>query len=322
VGRFFLDLEGNLLRLRRELLDHSYTPGPHFNFTVYEPKERVVSAAPFRDRVVHHALCNVIEPLWERRFVYDTWANRIGKGTHRAMDRFQRFAQAYRYVLMCDVRKYFASIDHQVLKEKVRRVVRCKDTLWLAEKIIDHCSPPVPVSWYFVGDDLFTPLERGQGLPIGNLTSQLFANVYLDALDHYVKETLRAHGYVRYMDDFAVFGNDKTQLWSAREQIRRFLADDRLKIHERKSRVFRTDEGVEFLGFRIWPCRRRLKRQCVRRMARRLRWFKAQYQAGQMPASEIGQRIRCWVGHVRHGDTKMLVESVLNRVVFVRDRVA
>ena len=322
VARFFLDLEGNLLELHRELKDHAYLPGPYFNFMVHEPKARTISAAPFRDRVVHHALCNVIGPLWERRFVYDAWANRAGKGTHRAMDRFQRFAGRCRYVLKCDIQKYFASIDHGILKGKLRRLLRCRETLWLADLIIDKGCPPEAVSWYFPGDDLFTPHERRHGLPIGNLTSQLFANVYLDGLDHTVQETMRVKGYVRYMDDFAVFGDDKDRLWGVRQEIQGFLAGERLRMHDGKSRVYRTDEGIEFLGFRIWPSRRRLKRQNVRRMQGRIRWFQKQFELGELALEDIGQRIRCWIGHAAHGDTRRLVDSVLQRAVFSRGRVA
>jgi retron-type reverse transcriptase len=322
VGRFFLDLEGNLLALRRRLLDRSYRPGPYFNFVVWEPKERLISAAPFRDRVAHHALCRVIEPLCERRFIYDSWADRVGKGTHRAMDRYQGFARQNRYALKCDIRKFFAGIDHAILKAKLRRVIRCEETLWLTDTIIDAGAGQEPGASYFPGDDLFTPHERRRGLPIGSLTSQLFANIYLDGLDHFVKEVLRQRFYLRYMDDFVVLGDDKGALWEVRQEVARFLGEDRLKIHESKSRVFRTQDGIEFLGFRIWPHRRRLKRESVRRMQRRLRWFEKSFGSGAITLTEIGQRIRCWMGHAGHGDTKKLIEDMLDKAVFARVRVA
>ncbi len=322
VASFLTNLEEELTQLQRELETQCYTPGAYTTFKIWEPKERLISAAPFRDRVVHHALCNVIDPLFERRFIFDTWANRDGKGTHRAMNRFQAFARRHRYVLMCDIRKYFPSIDHEILKAKVRRVIRCKRTLWLVDAIIDGSNEQEPVRDYFPGDDLFTPGERRKGLPIGNLTSQFFANVYLDEFDHFVKETLRQKRYLRYVDDFAVFGDDKAALWELREVMAERLEQDRLRLHERKSRVWRTSDGVAFLGFRIWPRRRKIKRENVRRMQSRLRWFRKQFAAGRMEITEIGQRIRCWLAHAQHGDTQGLVKRLLYASPFVRDEAA
>ena len=322
VARFLANVEAELLHLQRELQSHRYQPGPYSTFDIYEPKQRMISAAPFRDRVVHHALCNVIAPLFECRFIYDTWANREGKGTHRAMDRFQRFARRHRYVLKCDIRKYFPSIDHEVLKAKLRGVIRCKETLWLADTIIDASNGQDPVFDYFPGDDLFTPTERRRGLPIGNLTSQFLANVYLDGLDHFVKEDLQAKCYLRYVDDFAVFGDDKAALWRVRQALAQRLEEDRLRMHRHKSRVYQTSDGVPFLGFRIWPDRRRIKRENVRRMQRRLRWFRKQFVAGRMDTTEIGQRIRCWLAHAQHGDTHRLVGQVLSASPFVRGKAA
>ncbi|MGQ9592834.1 MAG: reverse transcriptase domain-containing protein, partial [Planctomycetota bacterium] len=218
VARFLLNLEDELTRLQEELRSRTYRPGPYSTFRVYEPKERLISAAPFRDRVVHHALVRVIEPLFERRFVFDSWANRLGKGTHRALERFQGFSRRFRYVLKGDIRKYFPSIDHEILKAKIRRVIRCPGTLWLLDAIIDASNTQDPVVEYFPGDDILTPLERRKGLPIGNLTSQFFANVYLDDLDHFVKDGLGVKAYLRYVDDFAAFSDDKRELGLLRER--------------------------------------------------------------------------------------------------------
>ena len=318
VNRFLARLEENCWRLRLELLDKSYTPGPYNTFEITRPKRRMISAASFRDRVVHHALCRVIEPLFDRRFVYDSYANRKAKGTHAAMDRFQEFCRKYRYLLPCDVRKYFPSIDHEILKVKIRGAVRCKDTLWLSDTIIDHSNPQEPACWYFAGDDLFTPHERPRGLPVGNLTSQFFANVYLDRLDHYVKETLRCPGYVRYVDDFVLFADDKARLWDWRERILETLERERLKTHEERSRVRRTDEGVRFLGFRIWPGRRRLARQNARAMRRRLKWMRTAYARGRLSLEEIGPRVRAWLAHAAHGGTDSLVKEILSSARFAR----
>ena len=211
VARFVFDLERELLRLHEELASKTYRPGPYRTFTIYEGKTRQISAAPFRDRVVHHALTGVLEPIFERSFIFDSYACRKGKGTHAAVDRCQQFARRYRYVLKADVRKFFPSIDHADPQGPDRpqdQRPRCP----LAGRP-DHRpqQPQDPVLMWFPGDDLFTPTERRRGLPLGNQTSQFFANVYLDPLDHFVTDRLGL-SYVRYVDDFLVFADDKRRL--------------------------------------------------------------------------------------------------------------
>ena len=212
VAAFLARLENEVLRLERELLAGSWRPGRYVEIAVRDPKPRTVSAAPFRDRVVHHALCAAIDPVFERGFVFDSYANRRGKGTHRAVARYERFMSRFAAVLRCDIYRYFPAIDHAVLKTDVRRRIGCERTLELIDAIIDGSNPQEPVHRYYPGDDLFTPFERRRGLPIGNLTGQLFANVYLDGLDHFVKEVIRSPGYLRYVDDFALFHDDPAVL--------------------------------------------------------------------------------------------------------------
>lgn len=192
-------LAERLLELHDALASGEYRPGRYTHFVIHEPKRRRISAAPFRDRVVHHALCRVIEPVFEAQFIADSYANRVGKGTHRAVARYEHFRDRYRHVLRCDIYRYFPAIDHEILKRDLRRRIACAPTLRVIDAIIDGSNPQEPVNLYFPGDDLFSPLACRRGLPIGNLTSQLFANIYLDGLDHYVKEVLRAP-YLRYLD--------------------------------------------------------------------------------------------------------------------------
>ena len=199
---FLTNLEPEVLRLERELRAGTWRPGGYVSFEVRDPKRRLISAAPFRDRVVHHALHAVIAPLFERGFIDHTYANRVGKGTHRAVARYERLRDRHRWVLRGDVYRYFPAIDHEVLKADLRRRIACRRTLAVLDRIVDASNPQEPVHLYYPGDDLFTPYERRRGLPIGNLTSQLFANVYLDRFDHFVTEVLRAP-YVRYVDDCA-----------------------------------------------------------------------------------------------------------------------
>ncbi|MCB9289345.1 MAG: RNA-dependent DNA polymerase [Lewinellaceae bacterium] len=209
VARFNLRLEEELFALQRELQEKSYRPGPYRSFMIHDPKERMISAAPYRDRVVHHALCNITAPIFERTFIHDSYANRAGKGTHAAIIRYQHYARKYPYVLKCDIRKFFPSIDHELLKLELRWKITCPDTLWLMDLIIDNSNPQESHLAYFPGDTLFTPHERQRGLPIGNLTSQWWGNIYLNRFDHFIKETLQAPGYIRYVDDFVLFAREK-----------------------------------------------------------------------------------------------------------------
>ena len=210
VATFHFDLERQLNRLQDELRDKTYRPGPYRTFEIHEPKRRMISAAPYRDRVVHHALVNVLEPIYEKTFIADSYACRKGKGTHSAVQRGHEFARRYRYVLKADIQKFFPSLDHEICKELVARKIKDKQVIWLVAQIIDHSNPQEEVLNFFPGDDLFTPGERRRGIPIGNQTSQFFANVYLDPLDHFVKDRLGIKGYVRYVDDILVFSDDKS----------------------------------------------------------------------------------------------------------------
>jgi retron-type reverse transcriptase len=200
VLQFNYNLESELAKIKYELESKTYQPGRYKTFEICEPKRRLISAAPYRDRVVHHALCNIIVPIFEKTFISDSYANRLGFGTHRALYRFTNFARSNSYILQCDIKKYFPSINHEILKFLLRRKLKCQDTLWLLDTIIDSSNPQESVIDYFPGDDLLSPLQPNKGLPIGNLTSQFFANVYLNSLDHFVKEELLALSNIKRED--------------------------------------------------------------------------------------------------------------------------
>ncbi len=318
VLAFNYNLEQELARLKTELETKTYQPGAYHTFEIVEPKRRMISAAPYRDRVVHHALCNIIAPIFERTFIGDSYANRVGFGTHRALRRFTSFARSSRYILQCDIRKYFPSIDHEILKSLLRRKLKCKETLWLADTIIDNSNEQDPVLDHFPGDDLLTPLQRRRGLPIGNLTSQFFANIYLNGFDHFIKEHLKAAKYVRYVDDFALFSDDWEFLAEARVAIENYLAQLRLKIHPVKSQLFETRHGANFLGFRILPDRIRVRTENLRRARRRLRRMQRDYAQGKMREQEVSQSIQSWVAHLEHGDTWKLRQQIFATLVFSR----
>ena len=320
VIAFDLRQEEEIIALEGELRDGTYRPGGYRSFYIYEPKKRLISAAPFRDRVVHHAICNVVEPLFEKRFIFDSYSCRLGKGTHKALDRFTYYARRYPFVLKADIVQYFPSIDHEVLLHMLGRTLADKRLMKLVRLIVDSGKDVLRDEYemkYFPGDDLFAKL-RPRGLPIGNLTSQFLANVYLDRLDHFVKEDLCVRGYLRYCDDFVIFGDSREELVETRATIVGYLRSLRLRLHERKSVVYRTRAGVPFLGFLVYPDHRRLLRRSVTRARRRFRCLTDAYTAGEASVEDVRTRVMAWLGHVKHGDTWGLRKRLLNATRFRR----
>ena len=314
VAKFNVNLEKELFQLEEELQSRTYQPGPYHTFQISDPKPRMISAAPYRDRVVHHALCNIIAPILERSMIYDSYANRVGKGTHKAILRYQDFCRKNKYVLKCDIRKYFPSIDHKILKEALRRKITCPDTLWLIDAIIDNSNPQEPHLVYFPGDDLFGPAERRRGLPIGNLTSQLFGNFYLNAMDHLIKENLGCKYYIRYVDDFVIFHDDKPYLHKVKRQIELFLEKYRLILHPYKSKVFPVSTGIEFLGHRVFRDFRLLKKENVKRFKKRFQVMLSEYHAGTLDIPKANQRIQCWVAHASFSNTFRLRTKIFSEI--------
>ncbi|MCZ2207879.1 RNA-directed DNA polymerase, partial [Cylindrospermopsis raciborskii] len=312
-------LETELIRLQKQLTDKTYQPGDYRTFHLINPKSRLISAAPYRDRVVHHALCNVIVPIFERVFIADSYANRLGFGTHRALKKFTTFARNSNYVLQCDIKKYFPSIDHIILKELIRRKIKCSDTLWLVDTIINNSNKQETVIDYFPGDDLLTPVIRRKGLPIGNLTSQFFANIYLNSLDHFIKDKLKICKYVRYVDDFALFSDDRELLADARLAIEEYLANLRLKIHPIKSQLFATKIGASFLGFRIFPETIRVRNNNLHQARRRLKQLQTDYLQGRIESEKVNQSLKSWFAHLEHGDTWQLRQQIFTSLTWLRE---
>ena len=318
ILEFNHNLEGNLLNIQKELRNHTYQPGQYRTFRIYDPKPRLISAAPYRDRVVHHALCNIIIPPIEKRFIKDSYANRGGYGTHRALKRFIDFARNSKYILQCDIKKYFPSIDHEIIKAEIRRYLKCKDTLWLIDKIIDNSNEQELFIEVFPGDTLSTVLERRKGLPIGNLTSQFFCNLYLNKFDHFVKEQLKARKYLRYVDDFALLSDDWDYLVSAREEIEDYLTKLRLKLHPVKTQLVETKQGANFLGFRVLPEQVRVRNDNLRRSRLRLRQLQYDYRYGQISLEKLVQSLQSWEAHLMHGNTYRLRRDIFETWTFQR----
>ena len=317
MATFEFQVADQLLMLQEELESGTYRPGAYRHFEINEPKRRKISAAPFRDRVVHHALCNVIEPLFEARFHPHSYANRQGKGTHRAITQCQQYAQHYRYVLRLDIVKHFPSVDHQILRERLFRVVGDQKIRTLIEGILASGRGVLADEYtmvYFTGDTLLSA-SRDRGLPIGNLTSQFWSNCYLNELDWFVRRELGCQAYLRYVDDFALFGEDKRVLWEWKVRIIQFLARLRLTIHEREAQVAPVVCGIPWLGFVVYPTHRRVKRRNVIQFRQRLAHNIEDYYCGRISFGELDATVQGWINHVRYGDTFGLRQAILGDVV-------
>ncbi len=315
---FELLLADNLLQLKQELAQKTYQPGKYNSFYIHEAKRRLISAAPFRDRVVHHALCNITVPYLERLFIEDSYANRKGKGTHRALDRCTQFSRQYKYVLQCDIRQFFPSIDHSILSNILSNMLPDQSAMWLIERILKSGRGVLSEEYemvYFPGDDLFST-NRTRGLPIGNLTSQWWANCYLNPFDQFVKRELGCKAYLRYVDDFLLFSNYKYELFHWREKIIKRLAQLRLTLHEEQAYPKPVGEGIPFLGFIVFLDHRRLKARKGYAFRRKLRHL-----VKSAPSDQINSSVQGWINHVRYGNTFELRRSVLEEVGLLAEEV-
>ena len=297
VADFNFSLEKEIETLHGELLDKSYRHGKYRVFTIYDPKERNIAAAPFRDRVVHHAVHDIIEPILDETFIYHSYACRKNRGSHKAVDIAQEFLRLNAFCFHGDIKKYFFSIDHGILKGIINSRIEDKDLLWLINEIIDSAKQLA------AGEAQFTT----KGLPIGNLTSQFFANLYLNELDYFVKFDLKIKFYLRYMDDVMIFGNDKAGLIEVKAKIRGFLKERlRLDIQEAKSQIYKNKNGVKFLGFRLFKNHRRIASSNVRRFKKRLKNFGYLLENKLIDKNKICDSVRCWAAHSSYADTNGL----------------
>ncbi len=292
---FFFYLEKELHKLSEELASETYEPGPYTFFKIYDPKERLISVAPFRDRVVHHALVGTLEPYYEKCFIYDSYATRKEKGTHKAIKRAQQFLRRNRWYLKTDIDKYFASIDHEILLKIISEKIKDKTLLRLAGKIIRNGG------------------QDGKGLPIGNLTSQFFANVYLNPFDHFIKEELQIRHYIRYMDDFVFFDNNKDQVKNVREVIVEYLHHNlNLELKESATYINQRINGLGFLGVRVFPNTVRIKNENLRRMTRRLALKKMQMENGMLSEEKFTESVNSYYALFRNYNTFHLRNRFLN----------
>lgn len=311
VATFDLQAADRLLALRDALAGGFWRPGAFHRFVVHEPKRRIISAAPFADRIVHHALCRISEPVFEAHFHPASFANRRGLGTHRAVAQLQAACRHWRYALRCDVEQHFASIDHERLRVKLARLLDDDAVMALVDLILASGAED-NTARTFAGEELFAAL-RPHGLPIGNLTSQLWSNVYLTDFDWHVSRTLGCRGYLRYVDDFVLLSDSKAQLSRWRRQVVERLAEERLCLHERQAQVIPTACGIPWLGFVVYPHKVLLKRRSAVGFTRRLRALARAWCNGEISFAELDASVQGWLAHAAQGDTWGLREAIFER---------
>jgi hypothetical protein len=311
VVRFELDLNRNLIDLRQQLLDRTYQPGPYREFTVYEPKERIIMSLPYRDRVVQHSLCDqILGPWLNRQLIYDNCASRPGKGTHFGLYRLSRFMKEFYhvrgtegYILKADISKFFYRIRHDRLKAMLYPGIADPDLKWLLDTIID--STPGNV-----------------GIPIGNMMSQWFAIFFLNQMDRMIKEKLHIRWYSRYMDDFVLIHESKSYLQECLVQIREHLAYLGLELNN-KTQIFPLRNGVDYLGFHTYLTEdghviRKLRDSSKKRMKRKIRAFKRKFANNEITFEDIKRSMQSWLAHASHGHTYQLRQRMIRRCVFTK----
>lgn len=294
---FYFNAEKNIDKLHDDLESGNYLPGELFSFTIYDPKERVISAAPFRDRVLHQAICAELEPFFEKKFIYHTYACRKNKGTHKAVLQAQKYIKGSRWFLKSDIRKYFDSIDHTILLTQLEKIIRDNKLVNLLGKIINA--------------NFVMP---GKGIPIGNLTSQYFANFYLNRFDHYLKDFRGVGKYIRYMDDFVIFEDDKEVLKRLLADIRVFLLQElKLELKEKATYINSRENGLSFLGWRIFPNLIKINNSNLKRSLKKLGRREKEYSKGAIDEEKLIQSGSSVMGHIRYFNTRNLCLRIFNK---------
>ncbi|MBI2044576.1 hypothetical protein HYT23_00805 [Candidatus Pacearchaeota archaeon] len=312
VIEFEKDLIKNLLDLHEELKNQTYNPKPLQTFILRDPKTRKISKADFRDRIVHHALIRVIEPIFEKTFIYDSCANRKGKGNLYALKRFYAFAnkvsengkvngifnknQVKGYCLKADIKHYFEEVNHKILSNMFRRKIGDEKVIRLVEKILGNSE---------IGG------RTNVGMPLGNLTSQFFANVYLNELDYFVKHELRAKYYIRYVDDFVILNKSRGQLEDWKLKINRFLRNElKLELHQDKSKIISLSKGIDFVGFRNFYHFRLLKKRNTRKMLSKIRKYKKE----ELTKEKILESFQGWNAYAKWANTLKLRRMAVGKI--------
>ncbi|MBI5139750.1 group II intron reverse transcriptase domain-containing protein [Candidatus Nomurabacteria bacterium] len=297
----------NIISLHNDIKDKTYRHSGYQSFNISDPKPRNIHKATVRDRVVHHLIYKELYPYFDSEFIHDSYSCRINKGTHRAINRFRDFHHKVSYnntrtcyVLKCDIKKFFASIDHTILKKILERHIKDKDIFWLLEQVIDSFSSSTVSSMSTLSAIAESVIKIKKGLPLGNLTSQLLVNIYMNEFDQYVKRELKVKYYIRYADDFVILQNDKMYLESILLKIKEFLEKGlKLDLHSDKVFIKTIGSGVDFLGWVHFSKHRVLRTSTKRRMMKRLR---------ENPNTES---VQSYLGMLKHGDGYKLRNKIL-----------
>lgn len=312
VQIFERNLEDNLFKLHRRLNNKTYRHGSYHSFYVNDPKQRHIHKASVRDRIVHHLLYKYLYALFDKTFIYDSYSCRLNKGTHKGVRRLEKFvrkiSQNYTtdcWALKCDIKKFFASIDHEVLFQLLVKKVKDDDALWLLKQII--CSFCVCHQAKMLKQVQHDNIKEHKGMPLGNLTSQVFANIYLNELDQFVKHKLKVKYYIRYADDFLFLLKDKEQLNEYVDVLRHFLSNElKLELHPNKINIRRLDNGIDFLGYIILPHyilpRTKTKRRIFKKLKERI------------GMENFNQSAASYLGYLKHANSYKLTQELKNHV--------
>lgn len=290
VIKFEKDIEGNLLRLQKSLRDKTFTTSSYKTRTIYEPKQRDIYILPFYpDRIVQHALLQILIPIWDKLMITDSYSCRVGKGMHVASTKCMRFVTKYEYCLKCDISKFYPSINHNILLNIINNKIKCKDTLWLLEDIIRS----------FPGET---------NTPIGNYTSQWFGNLYMNELDTFIKQK-GFKPYLRYCDDFVIFHDDKKVLHNLSVEINEFITT-KLNLKFSKCSVFHTYQGVDFLGYRHFKGYLLLRKTTAKRVKKRLPILLKNFKKGKITQEQFDSSIASTKGWLKWANTYNLMREV------------
>ncbi|CCJ32906.1 reverse transcriptase/maturase family protein [Caloramator australicus] len=319
VLKFSSNLEENLIQIQNELIWKMYKVGRYREFYVYEPKKRLIMALPFKDRVVQWAIYRVLNPIYNKTFIEHSYACRIGKGTHKAAQKLQYWLRKVSrkpgkwYYLKLDISKYFYRIDHEVLTKILRRKIKDKNLIWLLELIIK--SEDTKFGLPLNGEPGESERIGGKGIPIGNLTSQLFANIYLNELDQFVKHVLKVKYYMRYMDDVIVLSNNKKHLHYLKAEIENYLNNE-LKLHlNNKTAIRPITLGIEFVGYKLWPTHVKLKKKTSLKIKRRLKYLKKAFKRKGISFSIINSTVQSYMGLLKHCNSYGLRKKIFDDFV-------
>ena len=322
VIEFEKNLEENLLLLRSELLLHSYKPKPLKTFIIRDPKTRKIRKSAFKDRVVHHALCNIIEPIFDKCFIYDSYANRMCKGTLKALQRFDYFKRKISrnnkgncYILKADVKHYFETVEHEVLMNIIKKKVKDKNILFLIKSILKNYNSNVKEKGSAEQSFAGHSSQAQKGMPLGNLTSQFFANVYLNELDYFVKHKLKIKYYIRYVDDFVILNNRWEILEKYKKVINEYLISNlKLELHPCKSNIIQLRDGVIFLGYKVFYYCKLLRKSNKRKFERKFNEKLKLYEKELLSYEDFIKNLQGWFGYAMWADTYKLRKSIIKIV--------